>query len=197
MTQIQFVWKSKSNTDFYDQQYIDWIGNNVLSQMGDGTSIVGCTEHTRNNCAFCGHPNYHHISSWHNWALFEWGGEEENVAVPGHIVMFLLFENITEPISIDNDRVVVESSGLYALVESLDDGFGLINMNTLIAQTSLKIKKNLSQSLRNHLIQTRKKLTKTKTNQKISKVQANRFTLCHFETIDRPACLSYKVGENY
>ena len=139
LSNVKFAWTSAKTKGMYDEQYIQWLGKHVLSQMGDGATLQGCSEHSRNGCVFRGHPNYRGIASWHDWALFEWGTEDgSTMAVPGHIIMFVNITHGAFPISIDDDRTTVDNPGLYALVESLDHPLSDITDSTMIVDKHSK-----------------------------------------------------------
>jgi hypothetical protein len=59
---------------------------------------------------------------WHDWALFQWNGEETNYfLIPGHIVTFVEFDEFQIGLLEDNQHVIASGPGLYAMIESIED----------------------------------------------------------------------------
>jgi hypothetical protein len=123
---VSFEWKSKAISEPYNQQYTDWLTRHVFSKLTPGTRVQGCTEHKRHNqFLFRAHPSYRGHNQWHDWATFDWSGgnieqDDDRVCIPGQIVFFL---EITEDmVGIDvGGEMVLPSTGLFALIESLED----------------------------------------------------------------------------
>ena len=113
--------------DGYQDEHIKWLCNHLLADLGELTTIRGCTEHTRvtawgSRYIFRAHPAYRGGTFWHDWALFEWdepGGETQ--IVPGHIVTFLQLDQSAIQLLQNNEQVVGSEAGLYAMVESLEE----------------------------------------------------------------------------
>jgi hypothetical protein len=111
----------------YDAIHIQWLCNNLLSDLGPRATIRGCTEHRRTthtgaNYMFRAHPSFRGGKCWHDWALFQWT-ESNNVTnlVPGHIVTFLYLEDNDIGQLQHNGHVVGSEPGLYVMVETLED----------------------------------------------------------------------------
>ena len=88
--------------------------------------IQGCTEHKRyDEFLFCAHSSYRGHNQWHDWAPFDWSGnnteeDSDRVCIPGQIVFFL--EVTEEMVGIDvGGEMIFPSKGLFALIESLED----------------------------------------------------------------------------
>ena len=111
----------------YHGEHIQWLCNNLLSDLGELAAIRGCTEHTRvtgrgGRYIFRAHPAYRGGTFWHDWALFQWGAPGDEIElVPGHIVTFLYLSLSDIHLLEDNEHVVGSEPGLYAMVESLEE----------------------------------------------------------------------------
>ena len=143
-----FEWKSKMLVHPYPTQYIEWVARNILIKLTGESVLEGCTEQKIvNDYLFRAHPAYRGVSQWHDWALFCWtdptGDASNMVYIPGHIIFFLeITKDILEDPNISLikkcNNLCIDSTGMYALVETLEDPLPL----------SIKTKKLLPWDLR-------------------------------------------------
>ena len=126
--EITLVWdKRHVVATGYDEKHIQWLCNHLLSDLGQLSSVRGCTEHTRTTTRggryiFHAHPAYRGGPMWHDWALFQWLDEDGDYQlVPGHIVTFLHLDESDVGLLEDNEHVVCSEAGLYAMIETLED----------------------------------------------------------------------------
>ncbi len=111
----------------YQAEHIQWLCNNLLSDLGELAEIRGCTEHTRvtvrgGRYIFRAHPAYRGGTFWHDWAMFQWGEDGGEIQlVPGQIVTFVYLSLSDIQLLEHNEHVVGSEPGLYAMVESLEE----------------------------------------------------------------------------
>jgi hypothetical protein len=114
-------------SDGYEARHIQWLANHLLADLGALASVRGCTEHTRQTTrggrhVFRAHPAYRGGPMWHDWALFQWVTDNNNFhLIPGHIVTFIHLDEFAIALLEDNDHVIGTESGLYAMIESLEE----------------------------------------------------------------------------
>jgi hypothetical protein len=134
-----FAWHSNKTKGCYPKRHVEWVAWNIVCKLGDGGCLVGCTQHIRKGQVFRAHPSYRGSDCWHNWELFEWHHPITGAFnAPGQIIMFLSFPNRPVPIEFDNGRFCVDKAGLYCLVQCLDDPFGPLTINNIIAEARTK-----------------------------------------------------------
>ena len=111
----------------YDCKQMEWLANHLLVDLGALATVRGCTEHTRENTRggryiFRAHPAFRGGESWHDWALFQWTTDSDNVQlIPGHIVTFIELDEFHLEMLQDNENVIATEPGLYAMIESLEE----------------------------------------------------------------------------
>jgi hypothetical protein len=144
---VGFKWKSKDMHKLYPMQYTHWLTRHLFSKLPPGSAIRGCTEHKRENkYLFRAHPAYRGHNQWHDWALFEWANDagetgddadDEPYTIPGQIILFL--DLPASAVGMDvGEETRIESAGMYALIETLEDPLPLRSKRTEIVVPSKK-----------------------------------------------------------
>ncbi len=144
---VSFQWWSKDIHELYPARYTTWLIHHFFSQLADGTVVRGCTEHKRENIyLFRAHPAYRGHNQWHDWALFEWANDagetgddadDEPYTIPGQIILFL--DLPASAVGMDvGEETRIESAGMYALIETLEDPLPLRSKRTEIVVPSKK-----------------------------------------------------------
>ena len=93
-----------------------------------------------NNMKFYCHPNYQNRTSWFDWAIFSWKGEnDEEMDVPGRIFSFIILNDDDTNKSKGNKY----KSGKYACIQSMESSPVPVSRKTkIIYRGSLEVTKN-------------------------------------------------------
>jgi hypothetical protein len=75
-TQYTFTSKLGKTKGSYPQYHVDWVARHLAGQLGDVTSIVGCTEYSKDGNIFRAHPAYRGGACWHDWAMIGWEDDD-------------------------------------------------------------------------------------------------------------------------
>jgi hypothetical protein len=123
-----FVWDERHVVETsYHPRHFEWLCSTLLPTVGQTLKFRGCTEHKRTcesgeTFLFRAHPSYRGGAKWHDWALFNWSGsDDETMLIPAHIITFLLVEEDLFQQLRNNPAFVGSGPGLYALCESLEE----------------------------------------------------------------------------
>jgi hypothetical protein len=129
------------------------------------------TLHKREGLIFRGHPAFRGPKPWRDWALFDWGGQ--NNTLPGQIWCFVVVKNLTKASRIRHGGIDVVN-GTYAVIESAE--FVTPSQETDISDIFVPIKKDV--------IQTRTE----------RRGWRRKFWLCDVESITKPLVVVPNIG---
>ena len=97
---------------------------------------------------------------WHDWALFNWGGDHTDddnqpLLVPGQIVFFLELPPAAVGIDVASE-MTISQPGMYALIETLEDPLPLPDLYTEIVVSSTKLLSASQQKKGNKMVERHK-----------------------------------------
>ena len=115
--------EAAANATRAEDRVIRFLHQYLLHALPEDHSAVECwTEYTRfdrddstKKYLFRTCPNYRKDRDWFDWALVDWGGDENKI--PTHLLAFLDLTNLPVDFHLDISGYAINGPGIYAVVE--------------------------------------------------------------------------------